>query len=197
MPTVEQLDPFDFSNWMNNDGTNECSTGDEAQVGNNNWIPSPDPNDPNSVTMVGATIFEVATPLNAALAARNDCLGDGVVGVSGESWGATRSIGVAGTCSTGCGVCGVASNSKVPAFPPSTGAFGVGDTFGVYGQSLPNENQALDSSAPQVGTGVYGVGDAVGVQGKSASANGSGCGVCGVGTNSVVQTPTSTGVYGV
>jgi hypothetical protein len=176
MPTLEQLNPFSFDNWSENDGVNGCSTGDEANVGNDNLIFSPNPNDPNSVTMVGATIFEVTTPRNMALQGCNDCLGDGAVGVFGMSYGATRGIGVAGSCSAGCGVCGVGTNSQVTEFPTATGTFAVGDNVGVYGQSLPNKGQALDGVTPDPGTGVFGVGDTVGVRGQSRS----GTGVLGV-----------------
>jgi hypothetical protein len=49
-----------------------------------NEILSPHPEEPHSVTIVGATIVKVRTPQNAALVGQNSRIDNGAIGVYGE-----------------------------------------------------------------------------------------------------------------
>jgi len=60
--------PFNFNNWLNHDGDGGTATKADFQIAQNNRIHSPDDGNPKSVTLVGATIVDVRTPQNAALA---------------------------------------------------------------------------------------------------------------------------------
>ena len=140
MSTKDTNGPFDFNNWLNHDGDGGTATKNDFQIGQNNRIHSPTDGDPNSVTLVGATIVDVRTPQNAALVGKNGCINDTCIGVYGEISEPSPfgGIGVAGACDTGCGVAGIAiaESATVLDLPPnSTGVYGKGDVHGVYGAS--------------------------------------------------------------
>jgi hypothetical protein len=155
--------PFNFNNWLNHDGDGGKSTKDNFQIAQNNRIHSPDDSNINSVTLVGATIVDVRTPQNAALVGKNGCVNDFSIGVYGQSDGPKpfRGIGVTGACDEGCGVAGIATKTTAADLPPadlppgSTGVYGRGDFYGVYGVSgtiplgsPPDLSLLVDSTHP-------------------------------------------------
>lgn len=183
--------PFNFANWLNHDGNGGDDISEDVTLGQFNQMTA----DLGSQ----ATIIQVFADQNAAFVGQNSSKGDGVVGVFGESDGATQGIGVAGACDAGLGVCGVASVVALPRFgATAVGVYGVGDTAGIYGQSLGKEGQFPNTlfGPPAPGTGVYGIGDVVGVEGDTDGATSSSpastSGVLGQNTGGKGVTGTST-----